>query len=120
MLNAKHDKARHRLTITANNEGRAALKDCYTAPNGGYWRAEGEVAEAFHEAYEFVRPEHVPGALTDAPILVDADDLEHPDNGEVIIRDGAAVFWFPDYMVTDESSSSRRSPTPTRRPALPR
>lgn len=99
MINVKIDSARHVLILTADNEGRAALKDAYG--RGGYYNAEGEVAEALHEAYEFVRPENVPGALTDAPILVDCDFLEHPDNGDLIIRDGAAIYWFPDYMVTD-------------------
>ena len=73
MINARIDKARHVLILTADNEGRAALKDAYE--RGGYPYAEGEVAEALHEAYEFVPPENIPGAMTDAPILVDCDYL---------------------------------------------
>jgi hypothetical protein len=96
---ARYDAARRVLVLTASNDGRAALAEAARA--GGYQRAEDEVSEALHEAYEFVRPEDVPGAMTDAPILVDSDALAYPDNGERIILPGAKVFWFPDYMVTD-------------------
>lgn len=100
MFQARHDKVRRVLVITASNDGRATLADLYREGRG-YNGAESELAEAFHEAYEFVRPEDVPGAMTAAPILVDADDVLHPDNGEILILPRSRVFWFPDYCVED-------------------
>ena len=103
MIDAKYIAERRVLRLTADNESRSDLKDAYE--RGGYYYAEMAVSEGLHEAYEFVPPENVPGALTDAPILVDCDDLEYPDNGDRIIRDGARVFWFPNYMVEDPFES---------------
>lgn len=103
-INARHDKQRHVLIVTASNDARAALKDAYVRGEkhgSGYYNAEGVLAEAFLDYYEFVQPEYVPGAMTDAPILVDADDVMHPDNGEIVLTLNARVFWFPNYMVED-------------------
>lgn len=101
MIQARYDAARKTLVITAANEDRAALADAYTGEHGGYQAAESLVGEALHEAYDFVRPEDVPGALTDAPILVESDGIAYPDNGEVIVLPLAKVFWFPNYAITD-------------------
>lgn len=99
MINAHYDPVRHVLRLTADNESRTELADAYAL--GGYPRAESLVAEGLHEAYEFFPPENIPGALTDAPILVDCDHIGYPDSGDRIAYDGALIFWFPDYMVTD-------------------
>jgi len=57
------------------------------------------IAEWLHEGYEFVDPGHVPGAMTDSPILVDSDGTFVADNGQTVITESACVFWFPNYMV---------------------
>jgi hypothetical protein len=90
----------HKLVLIANNEGRAALAENYRLKRG-YRGAEGIVAEALHEQFEFVVLEYISGALTDAPILVACDDLGYPDNGECVITPSAPIFWFPNYMVED-------------------
>lgn len=98
MIDAKYDATRKVLIITADDEGREELAE---ASAQSYQQAESLIAEAFHEAYEFVDPSDIPGALTDAPILVDSDDVFRPDNGEVVMPINAKVFWFPNYAVTD-------------------
>lgn len=102
MINARYDSKRHALVITADNAGRADLADRMRSARpqcSPYYYAESMVADWLHEAYEFVDPGHVPGAMTDSPILVDCDGLYYPDNGERIIGESARVFWFPNYMV---------------------
>src|SRR3954463_4511951 len=86
------------LHITADAEVRADLQDAYT--RGGYRQAQGvffEYAEA--SGYSFVAPEWI-CALTDAPILTEADEYTLTDDGEHIV-DGE-VWWFPSYAVRDE------------------
>lgn len=89
------------LKITADNEGRAMIKEAYAgfgvSGSGGYPRAEMEVIDELGQrGWEFVRPEWV-AALTDAPIIT--DDIIFADNGDVeYVGD---VWWFPNYMVTD-------------------
>jgi hypothetical protein len=104
-IDAHYDATRKVLVITASNRGRADLADAYrrgnNGPTSGYYYAESHIAECFHEAYEFVDPGDVPGAMTDAPILVDSDGIARPDNGETIILPEARVFWFPNYAVED-------------------
>ena len=90
----------HKLVLIADNEGRAEIAENYRLKRG-YRGAEQIVAEALHECFEFVAPEYIPGALTDAPILVACDDLGYPDNGECVITPSAPIFWFPNYMVED-------------------
>lgn len=85
------------LRLTLGNAERAELAD---ALREGYQRAESLVSEWLHEAFEFIRPEEI-GALTDAPILCDCDGLDYPDTGDREIRDDAAIYWFPDYMIRD-------------------
>jgi len=103
MIRARHDKARRILIITADNESRRDLADAYrdTSRHGGYSKAEGVVSEGLHEEYDFCDPADVPGALTDAPILIESDAVLRPDNGEVILLDAAPVFWFANYMIRD-------------------
>lgn len=90
------------LIITADNESRADLADAYRDQSnyGGCIKAESLVGDGLHEKWEFIQPEDV-GALTDAPILCDADGLDYPDDGGRIVRNDAKVAWFPNYMVTD-------------------
>lgn len=98
MINVTYDSKSHILILTADNEGRADLKSAYSSQ--GYYGAETTVSEALHEAYEFIEPEDI-GALTSAPILVDCDHLAYPDNGDRVVIEGARIFWFPNYAVTD-------------------
>jgi hypothetical protein len=97
MISATYDAKRHRLIIRASNAGRANLADAYRTRQ--YLGAESLVAECLHEVYEFVDAGHVPGAMTDAPILVPSEGLYWPDNGQTILGDSCRVFWFPGYMV---------------------
>jgi hypothetical protein len=89
--------------ITADNAGRSELADAMRQAKGQrdspYYRAESMIAEWLHEAYEFVDPGHVSGAMTDSPILVDWDGTFVADNGQTVITESACVFWFPNYMV---------------------
>lgn len=85
------------LRLTLGNEGRAELAE---ALRESYNRAESLVSEWLHEMYEFVHPEEI-GALTDAPILCDCDDLDYPDTGEREFLPNAEFYWFPDYMIRD-------------------
>jgi hypothetical protein len=89
----------HTLVLLADNEARADLRDGYK--RDGYCGAEQVVCEGLHEQFDFVAPEYVPGALTDAPILTRSDDRAYPDNGEVVLYPSARIFWFPNYMVED-------------------
>lgn len=98
-IDARYDAARHVLVLTASNEGRATLREAYA--RGGYRYAESEIAEAFHEAYEFIDAGHIPGAMTDAPILADCDGVVTCDNGAVVVLESARVFAFMDYMLVD-------------------
>ena len=103
MIGATYDSKRHVLVITASNAGRSDLADrmANARPQSSpYYYAESMVAEWLHEAYEFVDPGHVPGAMTDSPILVDSDYTFIADNGQRVIMESARVFWFPNYMVT--------------------
>jgi hypothetical protein len=89
----------HTLVLLADNEGRAALREGYK--RDGYRGAEQVVYEGLHEQFDFVAPEYVPGAMTDAPILTRSEDVASPDNGEVVLYPSARIFWFPNYMVED-------------------
>jgi len=89
----------HTLVLLADNEGREALREGYE--RGGYLGAEQVVHEGLHEQFDFVAPEYVPGAMTDAPILTRSEDVTWPDNGEFVLYPSARVFWFPNYMVED-------------------
>lgn len=86
------------LLLTADNEARQELAEAYAA--GGYPRAERCISEELHENMEFVQPEEI-GALTDAPILAFCDDLDYPDNDDRILIEGASVYYFGDYAITD-------------------
>lgn len=97
MIKARYDSKRHALVITADNAGRRDLADAFRL--GGYNRADSEVAEWLLENYELCDPAHIPGAMTDAPILVEAANVARPDNGQVILYEACRVFWFPNYMV---------------------
>ena len=85
------------LKITADNEGRADLKEAYTSKyGGGYQKAEGEVIDALHDRFHFILPEWI-GALTSAPIF--SDDLTIEDDGT--ISHVGDVWWFESYQITD-------------------
>jgi len=99
MISATYDAKRHRLVIKASNAGRFDLADAYA--NGGYQRAESVVAECLRDTYELIDAGHVPGALTDAPVIVPSDGLYQPDNGQTILGDSCRVFWFPGYAIED-------------------
>jgi hypothetical protein len=86
------------LLITAGNAARQALADAYR--RGGYQQAEGEVVEYLSSTSELalIPPENI-GALTDAPILAEA---EYPNDGSgPVPYDDAPVYWFPDYAIRD-------------------
>jgi hypothetical protein len=108
MFNAKHDKAGKRLIITASNEGRAALAECYRRaerPNAcsGHYYAESELMEAFRDYYEIVAADDAPDAwLCSCPFIIDADGIEYPDNGERPVLWGTPMFAFPNYALEDE------------------
>lgn len=101
MFNARHDKERGTLTITASNEGRAELADAYR--RGGYRYAEQVIAEGLHEAYEPWDADDAPDAwLCSAPFMIDCDGISYPDNGERVVYAGTPVFYFPNYVVEDQ------------------
>jgi hypothetical protein len=103
MFNARHDKERGLLIITASNDGRAELAAAYNDPKyGGYSRAEGVIAEGLHEAYEPWDADDAPDAwLCSAPFMIDCDGISYPDNGQRVVYAGTPVFYFPNYMVED-------------------
>jgi hypothetical protein len=82
------------LKITADNEGRADLKNEYQ--QGGYPKAEDYVIDSLHDNFYFVLPEQI-GALTSAPIFTDELDID--DDGKVAYV--GDVFWYPNYMLID-------------------
>jgi hypothetical protein len=84
------------LLLTASNSDRAELARIIR--DADYGSEESFIAECYHERLYFIRPEAV-GALTDAPIL--CDDMSWPDDGDIVPRDTANVWWFPDYMIRD-------------------
>lgn len=101
MFNAKHDKERGLLIITASNEGRAELAEAYNR-NDGYNHVDCVIAEAFHEAYEPWDADDAPDAwLCSAPFMIDCDGISYPDNGQRIVYAGTPVFYFPNYMIED-------------------
>lgn len=85
------------LIIKASNALRAGLAAAYRC--GGYWAAESLVCEMLRAAgLDIIPPENV-GALTEAPIVAEAD---YPDTGpSPVPAGGAAIWWFPDYQVMD-------------------
>jgi len=100
MINAIHDKAGHRLVITADNESRSELADAYR--RGGYYYAESYIAESLHEAYEPWDADDAPDAwLCSAPFMIDCDGISYPDNGQKVVYSGTPVFYFPNYMIED-------------------
>ena len=92
----------NRLIITADNESRADLADVMSRD----CHAEMLVADELHEKWEFIAPEVV-GALTDAPILTNADELEYNDDGDII--GVGTVAWFPDYAILDPWAALRNT-----------
>ncbi len=91
------------LKITASNDDRRELAECYRREDGGYPAAEGFVVERLREDayFEWVAPEWV-GALTDAPIFARQDDVDFPDDGSPRLRAAECpVWWYPNYMVSD-------------------
>lgn len=81
------------LRLTCGNDARSELASADDK--------ESLVAEWLHEKYEFVRPEEI-GALTDAPILCNADDCEWSEDGDGrTFQPAARIYWFPDYAVRD-------------------
>lgn len=100
MFNAIHDKAGKRLIVTADNESRADLADAYR--RGGYYYAEGEIAEGLRDLYEPRGADDTPDAwLSDAPYMIDCDGIAYADNGETPVYIGTPIFAFPDYCTID-------------------
>lgn len=97
MNNLKVSLFAHGLTLEIDEQDRDILAD---AMNEGYDRAEMMVAEALHESYDFVRPEHV-GALTDSPLLCASEDAHLNDEGTGLANLEAVIYWYPNYMVQD-------------------
>lgn len=101
MFNAHHDKAGKRLIVTASNAGRSELADAWR--RGGHPYAESVIYEAFMDYYEPTSADDTPDAwLCSAPFIIDADGIEHPDNGEKPVLWGTPIFVFPNYVFESE------------------
>ncbi|ARK07590.1 hypothetical protein LAV_00215 [Sphingobium phage Lacusarx] len=98
MIQARIDTASSCLIVTADNSARSELADAYAL--GGYPRAEMLVIDNLHEAFELIDPAAL-GALTDAPILMASDDTGIDDDGARTFTDGAPVYWYPNYCISD-------------------
>lgn len=85
------------LLLTADNKSRSDLAYWRRA---GYQQAESAVADELRDNYEFVQPETI-GALTSAPILCAAYDMDYPDHGEPAPIDDAKIYWFEPYQLID-------------------
>lgn len=89
------------LRITADNATRAGLAEAYRS--GGYYEAESLMLEFMRNGWnemplDIIPPENI-GALTDAPILAEA---EYPDDGGgPVPYPESPVWWFPDYCIID-------------------
>lgn len=86
------------LKFSADQESREELLDILADPDRGYPRAQDYLVEqVVGNGLEYLRPEAV-GALTSAPIF--GEDVSWSDSGEV--EAAGALFWFPNYAVSDE------------------
>ncbi len=81
------------LKITADPEFRDDLR---SLENG--CERYAAFTESLPEGWEELQPEKI-GALTEAPILSNDDNIFRDDEGE--INDVKKVWWFPDYMIID-------------------
>jgi hypothetical protein len=87
------------LEITLTDEGRAEFDDILAEQEKhGSMQALCELLEyQLCNGWDWVRPEEI-GALTNAPIL--SEEVDRDDQGD--LKSVGRVYWFPDYMVTDE------------------
>lgn len=89
------------LLLTADNAIRSGLAEAYRS--GGYPEAESLVLEMLRNGccqmhLDLIPPENI-GALTDAPIVAEAD---YPDDGSgPVPYPDSPVWWYPDYAIID-------------------
>lgn len=84
------------LVLTADGPTRKHLREMRDDSNTGPKDMEYALAEL--AGLVWIAPEWV-GALTDAPIYADPDNVEHPDDADHPSVGKGPVWWFPGYCL---------------------